>query len=193
VPELLTKLERRGYRVTNHLQQAQSAANTALSPAMSEYLWLALRVYQKLGTLVEQEIRVPGAALDEVAAQLPASSLDGLESESEQLMERLRQAVDGKAASPPLVRQDDTVAVRAALRAAYDQRGTLTIEYFSPARGEKTIRTIEPTMLYAREGVEYVEAWCRLADDARTFRVDRIVRVVDHQCPVCHKCAILPP
>lgn len=60
---------------------------------------------------------------------------------------------------------------------AYDRRVALTVEYFSPARGERVVRTIEPVMLFERNGATYVEAWCHLDDDIRTFRLDRILRV----------------
>jgi proteasome accessory factor C len=77
-----------------------------------------------------------------------------------------------------VVEQADPAGIQKAVQSAYEQRGAITIEYFSPARGEKTVRTIEPIMLYTRGDVQYVEAWCRLDGDTRTFRVDRILRIM---------------
>ena len=74
--------------------------------------------------------------------------------------------------------QDDPAAIRTAVQLAYAERGALTIQYFSPNSGETTTRTIEPVMLYSRNGAEYVEAWCQREDDTRTFRLDRILRVL---------------
>jgi WYL domain len=176
--DLLAKLERRGYHVTSHLQPPASPDNSTLSSEMVEYLWLAVRVYQKLGSLVSQDIAIPGSARAWLTQQLPMGSADSLETESNVLIDRLAQAVRGHAASPAVIQQEDPTAVRTALQSAYERRGALTIEYFSPARGEKTTRTIEPVMLYERNGAEYVEAWCRLDDDTRTFRLDRILRVI---------------
>jgi hypothetical protein len=176
--DLLAKLERRGCHVTSHLKPSTSPDDSAFSPEMAEYLWLAVRVYQKLGAFVSQDIPIPGAAREWLTQQLPADSADSLEHESDLLIDRLAQAVRGHSPSPAIIQQEDSVAVRAAVQSAYEQRGSLTIEYFSPAHGEKTIRTIEPVMLYERNGAEYVEAWCRLDDDTRTFRLDRIVRVI---------------
>jgi hypothetical protein len=178
VEDLLAKLERRGYRVTSHLQPPASPDNSTLSPEMVEYLWLAVRVYQKLGSLVSQDIPIPGAAREWLTRQLPAGSADSLENESSILMDRLVQTVRGHSTSLAVIQQEDPASVRTAVQSAYEQRGALTIEYFSPARGEKTTRTIEPVMLYERNGDEYVEAWCRLDDDTRTFRLDRILRVI---------------
>ncbi len=176
--DLLAKLERRGYRVTSHLRSSVSAKDTPLSPEMVEYLWLAVRVYQKLESLVSQDIAIPGSAREWLTHQLPAGSADSLEAESNILLDRLSQAVRGNSTSPAVIQQEDPAAVRTAVQSAYERRGALTIEYFSPARGEKTTRTIEPVMLYERNGAEYVEAWCRLDDDTRTFRLDRILRVI---------------
>lgn len=175
--DLLAKLERRGYRVTSHLQPPVSPDNSTLSPEMAEYLWLAVRVYQKLGALV-QDIAIPGAVREWLTHQLPEGSADSLEAESNILLDRLAQTVRGHSTSPAVIQQEDPASVRTAVQSAYERRGALTIEYFNPARGEKTTRTIEPVMLYERNGAEYVEAWCRLDDDTRTFRLDRILRVI---------------
>jgi len=178
VEDLRAKLERRGYLVTSYFQPSASPDGSTLSPKMVEYLWLAVRVYQKLGAFVSQEIRIPGAAREWLTQQLPVGSADSLEAESQTLVDRLAQAVRGHSVSPAVIQQQDPTAVRTAVQSAYEQRGALTIEYFSPARGEKTTRTIEPVMLYERNGAEYVEAWCRLDDATRTFRLDRILKVI---------------
>ncbi|MDL1902928.1 WYL domain-containing protein [Anaerolineae bacterium CFX9] len=176
--DLLAKLERRGCPVTSHLKPSPSPDGSALSPEMAAYLWLAVRVYQKLGAFVSQDIPIPGAAREWLMQQLPMGSADSLERESNLLIDRFSQMIRGEPTSPSIIQQEDPIAVRAAVQSAYERRGALTIEYFSPARGEKTVRTIEPVMLYERNGAEYVEAWCRLDDDTRTFRLDRIVSVI---------------
>lgn len=181
VEDLLAKLERRGWPVTSHLKPTTPPDGSALSPEMAEYLWLAIRVYQRLGAFVSQDISIPGAAREWLTQQLPAGSADWLEAESETLVDRLAQAVRGHSSSRAIVQQEDPIAIRAAVQSAYERRSSLTIEYVSPARGEKTIRTIEPVMLYERNGAEYVEAWCRLDGDTRTFRLDRIVSVIANE------------
>lgn len=55
-------------------------------------------------------------------------------------------------------------ATAAVVRILYTRAGTT----------EMTEREIEPVALYAERGAWYVTAWCRRADDWRTFRVDRI-------------------
>jgi hypothetical protein len=176
---LLTKLERRGYRVTDQLSLSAPPCNSPLSPEIVEYLWLAVRVYQKLGAFVPQDIHIPGAARAWLTAQLRNGDADRLEAESNILIDQLAQVIQGKTVSPPAIQQENPAEIKTAVQSAYEGRDALTIEYFSPAWGEKTIRTIEPVMLYERNGAAYVEAWCRLDDDTRTFRLDRILRVID--------------
>lgn len=176
---LLTKLERRGCRVTDQLSLSAPPCNSPLSPEIVEYLWLAVRVYQKLGAFVPQDIHIPGAARAWLTAQLRNGDADRLEAESNILIDQLAQVIQGKTVSPPAIQQENPAEIKTAVQSAYEGRDALTIEYFSPAWGEKTIRTIEPVMLYERNGAAYVEAWCRLDDDTRTFRLDRILRVID--------------
>jgi len=63
------------------------------------------------------------------------------------------------------------------LAKAIEKKRTVRILYFSAHSGRSTERTIEPWMLHNRRGEWYVVAWCREAQDRRTFRVDRIERI----------------
>lgn len=109
--------------------------------------------------------------------------LTGATSAGHSYIDALRAILKGRAISPPAVAQDQPESIRQAVQTAYDRRGALTIEYFSPHSGEMTMRTIEPVMLYERGGAQYVEAWCRLEDATRTFRIDRIIRVLPEDTP----------
>ncbi|NOU47989.1 MAG: YafY family transcriptional regulator [Bacteroidales bacterium] len=48
------------------------------------------------------------------------------------------------------------------------------IEYHSPDNNETTSRTIEPFALYSTQENWLLIAWCRLRNDFRAFRLDRI-------------------
>ncbi|GII54890.1 hypothetical protein Pth03_32790 [Planotetraspora thailandica] len=64
-------------------------------------------------------------------------------------------------------------------------RRVLRIEY-GDGRGELTSREVEPSVcLGGRGGHWYLVAWCRLRDDVRVFRLDRIVSadVTGERCP----------
>ncbi|WP_162909792.1 WYL domain-containing protein [Aggregatilinea lenta] len=173
-------LARRGYRVTAQLSPAQTPHSGDLSPEMAEYLWLAARVYHDLSTFVALPVRIPAAVLHDLAARLPVGCTDAQEHSAGLIHERLARTIDGFPALPPPVAQHDPIAIRRAIEAAYEAQGAITIEYFSPGYGAETIRTIKPILpITASEGVEYIEAWCDTAAAARTFRVDRILRIVD--------------
>lgn len=63
---------------------------------------------------------------------------------------------------------------------AISERRRLWLRYYSPARDELTEREVDPIRLFT-VGHTYMEAWCRLSEDRRTFRLDRVaeIRVLD--------------
>lgn len=71
--------------------------------------------------------------------------------------------------------------LRQDLSQAVDQRRAVRIDYYVPTRDESTERTVEPLRVVTAEGHTYLDAWCRLAEDQRLFRLDRIssARVLD--------------
>ena len=62
----------------------------------------------------------------------------------------------------------------AAILAAINDRHVIDIEYDGIARGERTSRTIEPLGLVRFGEVWHLAAYCRLREDLRVFRADRI-------------------
>lgn len=77
---------------------------------------------------------------------------------------------------PVAVRVDhaDDPEVLAIVRQAVEQRRRLRLTYWVPSRDETTDREVDPMRLVLAEGRNYLEAWCRRAEDVRLFRVDRI-------------------
>jgi proteasome accessory factor C len=51
------------------------------------------------------------------------------------------------------------------------------LRYYVPARDEVTERDVDPIRLVVVDGRSYLEGWCRLAEDVRLFRLDRIEAV----------------
>jgi predicted DNA-binding transcriptional regulator YafY len=62
----------------------------------------------------------------------------------------------------------------AAILAAINDRRVIDIEYDGIARGERTSRTIEPLGLVRFGDQWHLAAYCRLREDLRVFRADRI-------------------
>jgi proteasome accessory factor C len=59
---------------------------------------------------------------------------------------------------------------------AINERRRLWIRYYSPARDSVSEREVDPIRLFA-VGHTYFEGWCRLSEDRRTFRLDRVVEI----------------
>lgn len=58
------------------------------------------------------------------------------------------------------------------------QRGKrLDLTYDVASRAETTRRMVDPLRLFVLEGASYLDAWCYLAGDLRTFRLDRMAAV----------------
>lgn len=78
---------------------------------------------------------------------------------------RVEVAVEGDERVLPVVEQ------------ALAQRRRLHLRYHVPGRDETTERDVDPMRLAWAEGRPYLEAWCRLAEGVRLFRLDRIAAV----------------
>lgn len=75
-----------------------------------------------------------------------------------------------------VVDMDAEPDLAATLRRAAGEGRVVEIEYTGLARGEHTVREIEPWIVYASMGNWYVQAHCRKAEGERVFRLDRIQR-----------------
>lgn len=54
----------------------------------------------------------------------------------------------------------------------------VTIEYYSLHRGATTSRTVEPHRIFSEQGEWYMRGYCRLAQEVRTFRLDRVMSLI---------------
>ena len=86
-----------------------------------------------------------------------------------------------EAAGAVAVRMERSDRLLPQLRQALDQRRALHLTYYVAARDESTERDVDPVQLRSVDGRWYLEAWCRLAEDMRLFRLDRVdaLRVLD--------------
>lgn len=105
--------------------------------------------------------RAAGSALRKILAAMPAHEA----SAARDLARRvgfLSSAATAPAAIPLII--EDALAARHVLRLDYVDK-----------RGKATRRDVEPVMFLAGEEAWYLVAWCRLRDELRAFRLDRIV------------------
>ncbi|MET8678692.1 WYL domain-containing protein [Streptomyces sp. NPDC004647] len=125
-------------------------------------------------------------AADEATALLVAAravaTLPGLREGDRQALLRATAKLEGAAgeaagASSRLsVTFESEGGVFAEVDRAISERRRLWLRYYSPARDELTDREVDPIRLFA-VGHTYVEAWCRLSEARRTFRLDRVAEI----------------
>lgn len=112
-----------------------------------------------------------------------ASAPEGtLSAESTAAVERLASRLRGL--RPELADFDRILAVRAAAReagplvaelaVAIDECRVVHLDYAGTSA--RSARDVEPIRLVDRDGHSYLQAWCRLRQGPRTFRLDRIIR-----------------
>ena len=91
-------------------------------------------------------------------------------------VEKLGRALLPDADDMLVVDMDAEPQLAATLRDAATRGEVVEIEYTGLARGEHTVREIEPWIVYASMGNWYVSAHCRRARGERVFRLDRVRR-----------------
>jgi proteasome accessory factor C len=69
-------------------------------------------------------------------------------------------------------------ATTAAVREALESGRAATIRYYTAGRDAVSRRTVDPMRLLLVEGRGYLEAWCRMAEAVRLFRLDRVDDVI---------------
>ncbi|PJE94948.1 WYL domain-containing protein [Streptomyces carminius] len=125
-------------------------------------------------------------AADEATALLVAAravaTLPGLRESDREALQRATAKIEtaagesAGASSRLSVTFESEGGVFADVDRAVSERRRLWIRYYSPARDELTEREIDPIRLFA-VGHTYVEAWCRLSEARRTFRLDRVAEI----------------
>lgn len=69
----------------------------------------------------------------------------------------------------------DPAGIREALALALEYRESCSIRYMRPGADAAEDRIVRPYALVQGEGAWYLLAWCQVAGDVRTFRVDRVL------------------
>lgn len=93
------------------------------------------------------------------------------------LIAKLQNAAGDAAAAVEQIAVSVDVASDAAdaVRRSLAERRALRIDYLVPSRDEVTDRVVDPMRVVAQDGRSYLEAWCRVAEAVRLFRIDRVV------------------
>ncbi|WP_019544185.1 helix-turn-helix transcriptional regulator [Streptomyces sulphureus] len=146
-----------------------------------EHIWW--RNADALGADTAQPLRL---AADEATALLVAAravaNLPGLRESDREALQRATAKLEAAAgesagASSRLsVTFESEGGVFADLDRAIAERRRVWLRYYSPARDRLTEREVDPVRLFT-VGRTYLEAWCRLSEDRRTFRLDRVAQI----------------
>ena len=84
---------------------------------------------------------------------------------------------DAAAADRVAVNLAEESAVLTAVREALDSKRALQMTYWTAGRDATTQRVVDPIRLRTVAGRGYLEAWCRKAEDVRTFHLGRVQEI----------------
>ncbi len=76
----------------------------------------------------------------------------------------------------PGVSIDDMASLRRDLGVAISSNSQVRLTYWVPSRDEESERVVDPISLITANGLDYLDAWCHVAEAPRLFRLDRIHR-----------------
>ncbi|MCW2950336.1 MAG: transcriptional regulator protein-like protein [Thermoleophilia bacterium] len=134
--------------------------------------WPDGEVFRRPARLSPLEAKALMLALDLVGPLVAATASSDLASVRTKLTEAF--GGYGNPTVPATAPTDSETYVLERLTTAMRERRTLTIEYWSQARGDVSKRTVEPVLLQRLKQHWYAVAYCRTADALRSFRLDRI-------------------
>lgn len=134
--------------------------------------WPDGEVFRRPARLSPLEAKALLLALDLVGPLVAATAKSDLDSVRAKLTEGF-----GGYGSPTVPATSPTRSeqhVLEELTTAMNKQRVLRIEYYTQGRGELSERNVEPMRLQRLKSHWYIVAWCRKADDLRSFRLDRI-------------------
>jgi predicted DNA-binding transcriptional regulator YafY len=150
------------------IDPAQTLPPLNFTPAEAVAVSVALR-----GSAGSPFARAANSALRKIMTAMPAHEVSAARELAGRVgfLGSVAEAIAEPAPIPIVI--EDALAARRVLRLRYVDR-----------RGAPTERDVEPVMFLAGEETWYLIAWCRLRDELRAFRLDRIVSGHDTGEPV---------
>jgi len=180
LPLLVRRLTRQeGVPPRVELPPPAPPADPTLGRGGAAHLWMAARLYQKLGRFLALPVHLPQPLLDHLAALADPGDLAAAEVAVERTLAALQEALEGRAAFPAwTVPTLPVEEVRALVEEALERGGVLEMAYYTAGRDEVTYRVVEPYRLERRGEVLYLVGFCRRAQAERLFRLDRVRQIV---------------
>jgi proteasome accessory factor C len=118
----------------------------------------------------------PDEALALVVALRMLAETPGLANRDavERALAKVESAAGELAGAPVAVRLPGDADRLGTIRAAVERRHALRLTYYTATRDSTSERVVDPMRVLVVGGRAYLEAWCRMAQGVRRFRVDRI-------------------
>lgn len=129
-------------------------------------------VFRRAARLSPLEAKALLLALDFVGPLVAATASSDIDS----VRAKLEDAFGGyeRPSIPTERSSDEDQSILGALTTGMREHKLVRIEYYSHNRGELSTREIEGYAVQRLKSHWYVVAWCRKADDVRSFRLDRV-------------------
>jgi predicted DNA-binding transcriptional regulator YafY len=86
--------------------------------------------------------------------------------------------IEGYATFPAPLPEVDHAKMECIIERALEEACPVRLVYHTTGRGERTERVVEPLRIDERGGARYLVAYCRLRQDERVFRLDRVESAV---------------
>jgi proteasome accessory factor C len=132
-------------------------------------------VFRKPARLSPLEAKALMLALDLVGPLVAATASSDVQSVREKLVDAF--GGYGAPTVPSTAPNHDDQDVLTKLTQGLRESRVLRVEYYSHSRGELGKRDLEPHALQRMKSHWYLVAWCRQAEDVRSFRLDRVKSV----------------
>lgn len=119
------------------------------------------------------------AALTVALRTLRESSTEATRTVVDRVLDKLERASEEPApiGAGPAIEPTTITATRQVLARAIEADKQVWLDYYVPARDERTNRIVDPIAVLEVDGITYLDAWCHRAESRRTFRLDRIDKI----------------
>ncbi len=152
--------------------------DTPFSTGEAAQLWLTIRVYQALGQFIKLPGHISQTVLDQLTPLLNEADLAAGETTAAEIIDTLRQVIDGRAAFPPWSAENPAVGnILPVIERALAAGNLLELHYYAAGSETLTRRQVEPYRLEWRGDTPYLVGFCRYRQAERVFRVDRIQKI----------------
>jgi hypothetical protein len=178
IPALMRQLERLGMhpRVEFPRNQRTTQPSNRAERATILHLYLAARLGHELADFIPGAYRVPFTIIEELEQQLAPSDRI-LAEELVNEWQPKREPPSANRTPAFFLHGGPAPSVLVQIERAIQYNAPLRITYHTASRDETTTRVVEPLRIEWRNRVPYLVAFCRLRQDERIFRIDRILKL----------------